>query len=115
MRIGDGLDGFGFEQTLGLELGCELSAMALIGGKVVFGQNDGLAGEAVAKSVERGTGFAPQGDRTRGVGGVLTIDGGPGGAGIGGIGAHGEILSIPFSRREMKNSGGVKSDVVEER
>ena len=47
--VGDGLDGFGFEQAVGLELGMELSAGVSIDGEIVFGQNDGLAGEAVAE------------------------------------------------------------------
>ena len=63
MGIGDGLDGFGFEQTLGFEVGVELGAALLIGGEVVFGQNDGLAGEAVAEGVARRTALAFGGDR----------------------------------------------------
>ena len=68
--VGDGLDGFGFEQALGLELGVELGAGAAIGGEIVFGQDDGLAGEAVAQGVEGGSALAFGGDGAGGAGGV---------------------------------------------
>jgi len=44
----------------------ELGAVVLIGGEIVFGQNDSLAGEAVAESVERDPAFAFRGDRAGG-------------------------------------------------
>ena len=75
--VGDGLDSLGFEQTLRLELGVELGAMLLIGCEIVFGQNDGLAGEAVAESVEGRSALAFGGDWTSGAGGVFAVDGSP--------------------------------------
>jgi len=50
--VGDGLDAFGFEQTLRLQLGVELGAVLLIGVEIIRGEHDGLAGKAVTKGVE---------------------------------------------------------------
>jgi hypothetical protein len=51
---------------LRLELGVELGAVLLISGEIVFGQNDGLTGEAVTESVERASAFAFGRDRAGG-------------------------------------------------
>jgi hypothetical protein len=50
----------------------------LIGGEIVFGQNDGLAGQAVAEGVERDAALAFGGDGPSGTGGVFAVDRGPG-------------------------------------
>jgi len=50
--VGDGLESLGFKEAVRLELGVELGAVLLIGGEIVFGQNDGLASEPVAEGVE---------------------------------------------------------------
>jgi len=72
------LDGLGFEETLGLELGVELGAVLLVGGEIVFGKNDGLAGEAVAQGVEPDPAFAFGDDGTGRAGSVPAVDGGSG-------------------------------------
>ena len=72
------MDGLGFEEALGLELGVELGAVVFIGGEIVFGQNDRLAGEAVAESVERDSAFAFGDDGTGRAGSVPAVDGGSG-------------------------------------
>ena len=53
----------------------ELGAVVFIGGEIVFGQNDRLAGEAVAESVERDSAFAFRGDRAGGASCVPAVDG----------------------------------------
>jgi hypothetical protein len=70
------LDGFGFEQTFSPELGVELGAVLLIRGEIVFGQNHGLAGQAVTESVERRSALALFGARAGGESGVAAVDGG---------------------------------------
>ena len=72
--------------------------MLLIRGEIVFGQNDRLAGEAVAQGVERGSAFALWGDGAGGTGRVAAIDGGSGffKSGCGWMWIHGDT-SICFS------------------
>jgi hypothetical protein len=72
--IGDGLDAFGFEQTLRLELGVELAAVILIGCEIFRGEDDGVACEAVTKGVERYAALAIYCDGPAGMGGVLAVD-----------------------------------------
>jgi hypothetical protein len=72
--VGDGLNGSGFEQSLRGELGEDLGAGVLIRDQIVSGQNDGLAGEGVAESIEHDSPFAFGCDGSSGVGGVLTVD-----------------------------------------
>jgi hypothetical protein len=68
--VGDGLDGFGFEQTLRLELSLELSAVLLIGGEIVFlpssvrGPVESRALARLAASRDWGICRAPFRDRT---------------------------------------------------
>jgi len=104
---------FGFEQTLRLELGKELRAGVLICGEIVFGQNNGLAGEGVAESVEGGSAFAFGGGGDGGVGGVLTVDGGAMGGGRGLMWIHGNTLDL-FSRGGVHGGAGLDRDVGEE-
>ncbi len=47
------LDELFFERTFGLELVDEAFEVALVGGLVLGGQDDDVAGEAVAQSVQR--------------------------------------------------------------
>jgi hypothetical protein len=54
----------------------ELSAVVLIGGEIVFGQNDGLAGEAVAQGVEPNPALAFGGYGSGGACGIFAVDGG---------------------------------------
>ena len=49
--VGDGIDAFGFEETLRLRFCLELGAVRLIGTQIVGGEHDGLAGKAVTKAV----------------------------------------------------------------
>ena len=78
MRFGDGLHDFGLEKSDGLELGLELAAGFAVGGEVVGGQDDSLAGKAVAQGVQRGAALALGSGWSGGARGVLTIDGGTG-------------------------------------
>ena len=54
----------------------EAGAGLLVGLEVVFGEDDGLAGEAVAEGVEGGSALAFGGDGASGAGGVLAVGGG---------------------------------------
>ena len=71
--VGDGLNGSGFEQSFRLQLGEDLGAGVLIRGQIVAGENDGLAGEAVAESIEQDSSFAFGRDGSSGAGGVLAV------------------------------------------
>ena len=72
--VGDGLDEFRFEEAVGLQLGVELGAGALVGGEVVRRQNHGLARETVAQGIERCATFPFRGDWPGGVDGVAAVD-----------------------------------------
>jgi len=52
----------------------ELGAVALIGGEIFFGQNEGLAGEALTQGVERRSALAFLGTRARETGGVAAVN-----------------------------------------
>ena len=73
--VGDGLSEVGFGGALGLVLEVEGLGVLLVGGEVVGGQDDDLAGEAVAEGVHGGTLFAGGGFGAGGFGGVGAVDG----------------------------------------
>ena len=52
----------------------ELAAVLLIGGEIFRGKDDGVAGEAVAKCVERYPALTCHCDWSAGMGGVLAVD-----------------------------------------
>jgi hypothetical protein len=91
-----------------------LGEVLLIGREIVFGQNDGLAGEAVAESVEGRSTFALLGTRAGGAGGVAAVDGGSGffKSGCGWMWIHGDT-SICFSPVGKERGGGLERELFE--
>ena len=68
------LDRLAFEETLRLELGVEFSAVLLVRGEIVFGQDDGLTSETVSQGVEQGPALAFGSYRPGGAGCVVAVD-----------------------------------------
>src|SRR5258708_2261988 len=72
--VDDGLHCLLFKEPGGLEFGVEVATGLLVGGEIVFGQEDGLTGEGVAQSVQRRAALAFGSDGAGGVGRVFAID-----------------------------------------
>ena len=70
------LDELFFGGRLGLVFSEEFLDVALVGGGVFGGQEDGLAGEAVTERIERSALLAGGGAGARGMLGVGAVDGG---------------------------------------
>jgi len=80
--IGEGLDELLFERTFRLKVVKEAAGVALVGGVILRRQDDDVAGETMAESVEAGTLFAGRGAGAGGVPGVGAIDFGAMGIGF---------------------------------
>ena len=74
--IGEGLHELLFEGACGPEIVEEALGVGFVGGVVLGGKDDDVAGEAVAESVEGGTLFAGRGAWAGGVLGVGAVNGG---------------------------------------
>src|ERR1700687_5920992 len=100
-----------FHCAFGLEIVEERAGLALVGGEVLFRHDDDLAGESMAKGVERRTLFAGVGARAGGVLGIGAVCDGAAGFGLfcfGGICVVHWITSyLVFNRRRGSAEWGL--------
>ena len=89
--VGEGLGEVGFGGALGQVFGVEGLGVFLVGCEVVGGEDDDLAGKAVAEGVYGGTLFAGGGFGAGGFGGVGAVDDG---ALVGGHGSAPSVIEI---------------------
>ncbi len=72
--VGEGLDDLCFERAFGPEIVKEAAGVVLVGGVVLGGKDDDVAGESMAEGVEGGALFAGWGAGAGGVLGVGSVD-----------------------------------------
>jgi hypothetical protein len=83
-----------FERSDGPELLQESLGMALVCGRILGREDDGLAGETVAEGEEAGALFAGAGAGAGGFFGVGAVDGGAIGIAVVAVGAQGSVRNI---------------------
>ena len=96
--IGEGLNELLLEGAFGLEVGEEALGVRFIGGVVLSGQDDDVAGESMAEGVEGGTLFTGGGAGAGGVLGVGAVGFGAGWGVVGCVGHFGSFLILDVAR-----------------